>query len=186
MRTGESNLAGGILVFMVTLGVLGFLAVSIRVMYNYITVLQELFELMAQLQLKAISKMVLSLLQIVGSFTMALNVDFPVLFSGMIEAFMSVFKMDLASMIKLGCVTSGAYVSSLLGQLVLLIVLSAIIGALYFHKQQKATDELEHGSPEVQRAHVKDLYDRFDIDGDGIEMEVRLVVSPHDLSHGHC
>ena len=94
---------------------------------------------------------------------------------------MGVFRLDVTSMISFGCLSSGAYISSLIGQVVLLALVVIAVMAAYIYNQNKAKNETTNGdSPEI-RAHVRELFDRFDTDGEGVKLdEVTVILAEID------
>jgi Ca2+-binding EF-hand superfamily protein len=173
----DTSTTGALIVILVTLAVLALLAISVRVLYNYIVVLQEIIDVLRDVQLKAMLKVVLSLMQIVGTLAMSLGVAYPENFRTFLAPLMNIARFDLVGMLGIGCVTSGSYVNSLIGQVVILGILGFFIFLTYLYRHYKATRDLESGSAEIQKEICKEIFDRFDTDGDGIELaEVELIM----------
>ena len=178
---GETSALSGILVVVGVLLLLGIIAKFFTVLYNWITILQEIYELSKDMQLKAVGKICLALFQVIGAFSLALGVQFPAIFDNFVEGIMGFFRLDITSMISFGCVTSGAYITSLIGQVVVLLLLVAAVGIRYVIRQKKAKNETLGSNSEEARAHVKELFDRFDEDGNGIEpAEVAKILTELD------
>ena len=70
---GETSFLGGVIIFVVVLTVLALLAMTVKVLYNYVVMLQEIAELTKQMQLKAVGKMLLALVQITGAHVTVSN-----------------------------------------------------------------------------------------------------------------
>jgi len=172
---GETTLLASIGMVVVVLLVLWVMVMTVRLLLNYVVVLQQILELTADLQLAAVGKAVVGLLQIVGSLSVALGIQFPDVFSEFIEAVMLVVRLDIAGAFKFGCVSAGAYTSSLFGMIVLIGAIAFVVGVILVYRLRKATNETENGSEEVQREHAKAIFEVFNKHGDdgvdGVDLE---------------
>ena len=101
--------------------IMGFLAIFVIVLlarttsmwYNYFVILQEIFALVQELELKAIAKQICSTMQIVGNLAAVLSITLPSTFTDFIDLIASWFRFDIVELFSLGCFSSGSYVSSL-------------------------------------------------------------------------
>ena len=115
---------------------------------------------------------------------MSLNVKMPVVFNSLIEGVMGAFRFDIGNIVSIGCVATGsAYIKGLLGQVAMLGAVFLVVGIVYVIRQKRAHSKATSGDSASAREHVKELFDRFDADGDGVELEeVAEIVSDIDPS----
>jgi hypothetical protein len=167
--------------------IMGFLAICVIVLlarttsmwYNYFVILQETFALAQELELKAIAKQICSTMQIVGNLAAVLSITLPTVFADFINLIASWFRFDIVELFSLGCVSSGSYVSSLVVNISLVVLISISVGLVYLWEVRQSDHEdfgVDDGEG-LHRQHLKELFDQFDADGNGITMaEMRDVV----------
>jgi|EP01046_Picozoa_sp_COSAG06_P040544 hypothetical protein len=186
--------------------------------------LQEIYELAKSLEVPAIGKSLLGLVQVIGSLSVSLSIKFPkgklaasnqtvmllwypntlprlllIAFGEFIENFTGVFRLDIGSLFQFGCVSSGAYTSSLFGMIGVLLSVGFVTLVIYLYRQRSAKHAAVpgrhnwclklHSLPFMHhedddhdvREHVKRLFDRFDKDGLGINVkELGMIVKDID------
>lgn len=186
---GSTTVASSILLVFIAVFILFMIVTFAKVIYNYVVMLQEIYELSKDLQVPAMGKSLLGLVQVIGSLSVSLSIKFPGAFSDFVENFVGVFRLDIGSLFKFGCVSSGAYTSSLAGMIALLLSVAFVTLIIYLYRQRTAkyaavpgrhnccvklhlNPFVHHEDPSHDaREHVKALFDRFDKDGAGINVQ---------------
>ncbi len=168
---GDTTIFVGIAAVVASLAMLWILVLTARVLYNYVVVIQEFSQLTSTLSLSAISKVGLAFLQIVGSLSVALAIQLPDVFKNFFEGIQLMIRLDIGDMFKFGCVSDGAYVSSLIAMIVLLTTVGLLVAANYILRQYRAREETTQGDENTMREHVKELFERFDQDHAGISID---------------
>ena len=158
--------------------VLLLIASQVKKWYNYFGLVQDLLSAAKELQIKAIFKILISALQVIGSLATVLKISFPPLYVGFLSAFVSWFKFDISFAIAIGCVIDGAYLPSLLLNVGMVIVVVIAVLAVAFFQYKKAQKSGSKVTEEDSRAATRLIFDKFDKDGDGVELhEVELIVA---------
>ena len=130
-----------------------------------------------ELEIKAIFKILISALQVIGSLSTVLKISFPPLYVSFLRAFVSVFKFDISFAIAIGCVIDGAYLPSLSLNVGMAIVVVVAVLAVAFFQYKQAQTNGSKVTEEDSRAATRLIFDKFDKDGDGVELhEVELIV----------
>lgn len=121
------------------------------------------------LEVKAISKQLTATIQILASLGAVLAVTFPDMFSIPLGRLASFFKIDLSLLFGVGCYTVNSYATSLLVNIAAVGVLFCAVGAYYNLRLR----QLVHGeyTPDEIKEHALTMYNKFDKDGDGIDIE---------------
>eukprot|EP01045_Picozoa_sp_COSAG04_P011835 COSAG04_NODE_775_length_10405_cov_20.166214_5_plen_181_part_00 len=74
-------------------------------------------------------------------------------------------------MLKLGCVSTGSYASTLVTAVSLVLLVAVAVVVIYFF-EMRALDRVEYKTDDEEAvADLRELYEQFDTDGDGIELE---------------
>eukprot|EP01051_Picozoa_sp_SAG22_P005755 SAG22_NODE_353_length_11812_cov_58.910783_4_plen_1161_part_00 len=135
------------------------------------------------LNISAIAKIVIATIQISGNLSACLRVTLPPVFEQFLKWLASIVSFDLAQY--LSCMTSGAYVHSLLVNIVLvLFVVAVVVGVFMFQMYTSSPDDYAVMTDE-HIAHLRAVFNKFDVDGSGIELdEIRAVVEEVDPSYG--
>jgi hypothetical protein len=172
---GVIGIVVGIAVFLLALG-------KIRIFYNYLSTMQMMNEVVADG--KTIAKIVLATFQILGSFATVLGVTFPDGFRQFIEALSSFLRFDVGDIfiqLSLGCLSTGKYYSSLATNWLLVIVVVVIVGMEYIYRERR--DANKDVSEDEQRENAKEIFDRIDLDGEGLKPdEIATVVRRIDAT----
>ena len=81
-------------------------------------------------------------------------------------------------MLSLGCVSSGSYAATLSTSVILVLLVATVVWFTYMYDMRKIErTEYTDNDDEEATAHLRELYDQFDTNGDGIELEeVRKIV----------
>jgi hypothetical protein len=170
------------LLIVVCLVMIILLAFNVRVWYNYFTILKDSVELIQEMDLKAIGKILLTTMQLIGGFSRVLNVHLPRLFEGLLD-FLSVFDFDLA--IGLGCFTPMEYVPNLVATFAIVAVVIAVNECFYLHQMHAVDTDPNSISEDKRLERAQAMFDKFDLDGNGIELhELALIVKKVDPSVG--
>jgi len=156
---------GVLVIFVIVL-----LAKTAPIWYNYFVILQDVVSLVQELELKAIAKQICSTMQIVTNLAAVLSISLPTVFGDFIELVASWFRFDIVDLFDLGCLSSGSYVSSLVANIALVVIISISVGLVYLWDARRSDHEdfgVDDGDG-LHRRHLKELFDQFDADGKGI------------------
>jgi len=84
-------------------------------------------------------------------------------------------------MLKLGCISTGSYASTLVTAVSLVLLVAVAVGLIYLY-EMRALDRADyHPDDEEAIADLRELYEQFDTDGDGIQLEeVQAIVTKID------
>ena len=171
---GECELCGKTATSSIVIVVVGGLALLV-VAVKYVPVwfkalklasdsIQDLARLAQELDLKAISKIFLGTMQILGNLTAVLAIALPETFAQFIEGFVMIFKFDLVNVFALGCLSSGSYTSSLIAAVGLVVSVAVIVGCMYFY-EMAAVEKMERHTDSAETVTAfKELFDQFDAD----------------------
>jgi hypothetical protein len=152
--------------------VIALLVKTVPIWYNYLSMLQEVYQLVRQLELKAISKMLVATCQILGNLSDVLSITLPDVFTDFLESFVSFFKFDFIGMLKLGCVSTGSYFAKLGAAVGLLVAIMGVVILDYWNRMRKLqSDHYMRDSSESAEEHLRELYEQFDVDGTGIDVD---------------
>jgi hypothetical protein len=97
----------------------------------------------------------------------------PDIFADFLSNFVQMFRFDLAAVLfNVGCLVKSGYVTSLLSNVILALIILLALYAMYLLeafqiRNQKVTDK----EMEAQKQTLMELYNEFDKDGDGLELE---------------
>ena len=103
-----------------------------------------------------------------------MNVEFPAIFTEFIGIFLKLFNFDFTFLIAIGCYSDGAYFSSLMMNIVLIGVV--VVGSFIFAKYELSQIDKTSHDEETHKAEVQKIFDRFDLDGNGIELDEVAVI----------
>ena len=136
--------------------------------FTTVAVVSDVLGVVDELGLKAIAKTLLATVQIVGNLSSVLSITMPEEFSDFLTRFKHFYGFDIISLFQLDCLSDGRYAMSLTSNIVLVLVIILIVYILY--RQQKTQVEREDYSKTSKKAtdHLKELFGRFDADGEGI------------------
>jgi hypothetical protein len=142
-----------------------FMVTQVYKWFDSVTFIEGLLGLIQELQLKAITKIVVATAQIVSSFTPVLNIQMPPIFQKFLDV-LSIFNFDISLMIGVGCFSNGSYATSLATSFVLVVVVGVLVGIEYLYEMRKVRRETE-GEVADMSAPIRTLFDRFDVDTSG-------------------
>jgi hypothetical protein len=150
-----------------------------RLLLDFISAQQDLMSVTEGFSLKevlrpvkAVLKMVVSTFQILGHLQMNLNIQLPDVFSTFLSSFVSWFKFDITFMFKIGCLSDGGYLASILFNVGLVVFVAAVIGLAYCFQIRRLD----------RKTGLKELFDRFDIDGNGEIDKPTVVKMVHNVA----
>eukprot|EP01047_Picozoa_sp_COSAG01_P019293 COSAG01_NODE_1068_length_11878_cov_45.012395_4_plen_1116_part_00 len=170
--------------------ILGFvLLLTVDRWYRYFSTLDAIRGYIGELDLQAITKIVVATGQIIAGFANVLNLEMPYDFQRLLNL-LAIFKFDIMSIVGLGCLVDESYANSLAGNVCLvatMIVVSVIIAAVQRNREPsvsklqqffQSVDTDGHGltvdqlvvvmhrvDDSVQRGHVESLFTEADTDG---------------------
>ena len=87
---------------------------------------------------------------------------------------LGVFNFDVSLMIGVGCLSDGAYVSSLATSFALVVAVVALVGASYLHQIRKLRREAP-GAVADMSGTIREVFDRFDADASGTVDEAEML-----------
>ena len=102
-----------------------------------------------------------------------LNIELPAIFTVFIGVF-KLFNFDFTFLIAIGCYSDGAYFSSLMVNIVLIGVV--VVGSFIFAKYELSQIDKTSHDEETHKAEVQKIFDMFDLDGNGIELDEVAVI----------
>ena len=123
--------------------------------------------------LKPVIKIIVGTMQIISGFTAVLGVSFPSNFSTFLLRFVSLFRLDFATSLGLGCGGSflKGYTAALSFNLIMLVLVVIVVTAVYEIQMKKLNNPDMEITEEENRAQLRETFGRFDKDGDGIDIE---------------
>ena len=80
-------------------------------------------------------------------------------------------------MLKLGCISAGSYTATLVTAVSMVLLVAVAVGLIYLY-EMRALDRADyHPADEEAITDLRELYEQFDTDGDGIQLEeVQVIV----------
>ena len=188
---GTTN-AVGFVIAMVMILATAVLATKLRAVYNNLAILEEMDEIREIAatagDMRPVLKQFLATLQILGGLAANLKVVLPITFRTFVNDFVEFFRFDIMGIVahlQFGCLTTGTYLSSLLGNMVMIsLVILLVVGQYYI---QKRKDESEDSSDEAwRRSHKKaaaQIFDHNDANDDGAVTLDELVDLMNRVEH---
>ena len=174
--------AGAVLGIILGIAVLVYLLGRLRAVFNYLTTMQMMAQVLKDG--KTVGKMLLATFQILGSVAIVLGVEFPDGFRQFIDAISSFFRFDIGDILAylaLGCISSGGYYSSLATNCLAVLAVVALVVVQFMYRERR--DANKEVTEEEHREQAREIFDRIDPDGDGLELdEIALVVRKIDHS----
>eukprot|EP01043_Picozoa_sp_COSAG02_P043076 COSAG02_NODE_3721_length_6323_cov_3.825353_2_plen_1317_part_00 len=140
--------------------------------------IKAVIDLVRELDLQALSKMLVATMQMITTFAKVLNISFPNAFQALIKA-LGVFRFDIPVMLQIGCLHHNSFFTSLAAHFSIVIVVGLLVGASYLFSLSRATTE----------HHLSKLYAEIDQDGEEITvgqvkamaMELKLEASEDEI-----
>jgi hypothetical protein len=142
-----------------------FVMTQVHKWFDSVTFIKGMLELIQELQLKAVMKILVATAQIVSRFAPVLNIQMPSIFETFLDI-LSIFSFDISFMIGIGCFSDGAYATSLATSFVLVIVVVVLVGVEYVYEMRKVRRETE-GEVANMSETIRIVFDRFDADASG-------------------
>eukprot|EP01051_Picozoa_sp_SAG22_P013912 SAG22_NODE_1617_length_3975_cov_3.147059_2_plen_186_part_01 len=105
--------------------------------YGNFTTLREFLELLRELQLKTVGKIIVVTFQIIGGLGTILNLQFPDGLKQLMASIASIFKVDWYVQIGIGCLFQGNYVPSLIVTVGGIAFVFAVIFGVHVYKSRK-------------------------------------------------
>jgi hypothetical protein len=162
-----------------------FVATQIRKWFDSFTWLEGLLDLMQDLHLKALLKLMVVTAQIAASFAPVLNIQMPPVFASFLRV-LGFFNFDVSFTIGVGCFSNGSYVTSLATSFGLVAAVVVMVGTNYLYQSHKIRREMVsavadspsvHGSVLNKTELIRAMFDRFDKNKNGtIELEEMIQV----------
>eukprot|EP01051_Picozoa_sp_SAG22_P008615 SAG22_NODE_666_length_8013_cov_2.524640_7_plen_1400_part_00 len=175
----EWSATGGVLIVVLAILTL-FALMNVHAWYGSLTTVQAMVESIKEMEVAAIGKM-LATVQIITALPNVLGIQLPGIFRTFLNM-LSVFKFDLMLSPGVGCLTHGKYLPSLVGTVVSVVVVLLAVLVMYMRETSHA-DSAVDVSRDDHTEILKQIYRKFDTDGDGIG-EAELVKIVKDLDPG--
>ena len=115
--------------------------------------------------MKAFAKIVVANAQIVCSFAPVLNIRMPPIFSAFL-GILGVFNFDLSLTIGFGCLSDGAYATSLATSFGLVAAVVILVGMDYLYAIRKVRREAGGAAADMSGT-IRSVFDSFDADASG-------------------
>ena len=122
------------------------------------------------MELKAISKMLVATMQILGNLSAVLSIRLPEVFTAFIASFVSLFTFDIVNLLGL-CISSGSYASTLATSVLVVVLLALVVGAIFLYEQQALRSTDYASDDEAAVAALREIYEQLCTDGDGIVLQ---------------
>jgi hypothetical protein len=153
----ETTTAFGVLTLVALLLLLEILYANFDKWYDSVATVKAIVDLARDLELQAISKVLVATMQIISNFAKVLNVPFPEAFRALLKL-LSVFRFDISLMLGIGCFYRNSYFASLFVSFAVVGVVALFVGASYLRSISQSRGE----------RHLRELFATFDEGGDGI------------------
>eukprot|EP01047_Picozoa_sp_COSAG01_P050684 COSAG01_NODE_5151_length_4451_cov_74.855699_1_plen_750_part_10 len=161
---GAATWAGAaILALILILGVAALITVDRW--YRYFSTLEAIRGYLDELDLQAVTKIVVTTGQIIAAFANVLNLEMPYNFQRLLNL-LAIFRFDIMNIVGLGCYVEESYANSLAGNIFLvvtMIMVSVIIAAVQRNKE-----------PSVSK--LQQFFQSVDTDGNGLTVDEIVVV----------
>jgi hypothetical protein len=180
--SGDTTWQGFVVLFLLVV-ILVVVATQVKKWYQYFGLLKDLASMVEELNLKAIGKILVATLQIIGNFSVVLNVQLPENFAAFLDAFVSFFRFDISGFVKFGCFSSGTYVYRLSANLATVVFTVLLVAVLYVFQAcwQKHADE----DTDESTKRLQEIFRQIDKDGKGINLEeMGTIVTKIDATIG--
>ena len=169
-----------------------------------VSVVLMVAEAAQEIDLQAVGKIFVATMQIVGGFTGTLGVSFPINFKviltlyiliityqaselnaacvqAFLRSFIDIFRFDISFTLGVGCLGKGSYVTGLATNLAMLCAVVLVVFVVFMEKMRRINNPNNIITKEEELEKMKDLYHRFDPDGDGISWtEMNEIVNKID------
>ena len=143
---GSWNLAG---ILLIVVPVLLFLLCVMLIpssVYEEAATFKSLVDIVRELELKTIAKILVVTFQIIGGLSVVMDVQMLQIFMDLMKNFVGFFSLDVGSLFSIGCMTDGGYMTGLLFNVIIVAVILAAVGADYVlahHKIKTHEDSAE-------------------------------------------
>eukprot|EP01047_Picozoa_sp_COSAG01_P125628 COSAG01_NODE_54702_length_330_cov_0.878788_1_plen_110_part_11 len=105
--------------------------------------------LASELQVKAIAKIVVVTLQIIGNLSSTLSVKMPDAFKHLLDGFIGFFSFDLSMVISFGCWSTGRFTWSLYVNVAIVGLITVVIALYYLYAVKRAHAQHASGARDV-------------------------------------
>ena len=90
-------------------------------------------------------------------------------------------RFDIIGMLQLGCISTGSYTSTLVTAVSMVLLVAVAVLLIYIYEMRQLDRADYQPDDEEAIADLRELYEQFDTDGDGIELEeVQAIVAKID------
>ena len=141
----------------------------IRQWYATSSLLINSYEVIQELELKAISKVWLATIQILGALPTVLSLHLPESFRAFLRVISTINVFGDLSLFGFGCITHGQYLPSLLTNTGLILLVLTFIVTVYAIETKQF--ERKAAAQSTDEDDVRKLFNEFDKDGDGIGVD---------------
>jgi hypothetical protein len=134
--------------------------------YDAQSTVKTTIDLVHELELQAITKVLLATMQIVTNFAKVLSIPFPEDFQALLNI-LAIFRFDISLTLGIGCLYRNSYFTSLGVSFATIFVVVLVVGATYMYSMSRADDEHQ----------LRELFKQFDTDGEGITIDVVVAMA---------
>ena len=178
---GSWNLAGILLIVIPVLIFLLCLMLIPSSVYEEAATFKSLVDIVRELELKTIAKILVVTFQIIGGLSVVMDVQMLQIFMDLMKNFVGFFSLDVGSLFSIGCMTDGGYLTGLLFNVIIVAVILAAVGADYVLAHHKIRTHVD--SAEEHEQHIREAFLHVDKDGTGIDFdELTTVINKVDPS----
>jgi hypothetical protein len=158
-KCGETTAFGVVIVVVfVLLAVLLF--ATIDKWYDAVSTVKAIIDLARELELQAISKVLVATMQIVTNFAKVLSIPFPQDFQALLKL-LAMFRFDISLTLGIGCLYQNSYFTSLGVSFAVVVAVALVVGATFIYSMSRTKDERQ----------LRELFKQFDKDGNGITVD---------------
>jgi hypothetical protein len=162
----DETTAFGVLLLVVVVLLAVLLFANIDKWYDAVSTMKTAIDLVRELELQAITKVLVATMQIVTNFAKVLSIPFPEDFQALLKL-LAIFRFDISLTLGIGCLYRNSYFTSLGVSFAVVVAIAFVVGATYMYSISRADDELQ----------LRELFEEFDKDGEGITVDAVVMMA---------
>jgi hypothetical protein len=168
----DETTAFGVAILVLVILFIVLLFANIDKWYDTVSTVKATIDLVRELELQAISKVLVATMQIVTNFAKVLSIPFPKDFQALLKL-LTIFRFDISLTLGIGCLYRNSYFTSLGLSFAVVVAITFVVGAAYMYSISRADDEHQ----------LRELFEEFDKDGEGITVtEVVMMAEKGSMS----
>jgi hypothetical protein len=165
--TCDETTAFGVAILVLVMLFIVLLFAKIDKWYDAVSTVKAIIDLVRELELQAIAKVLVATMQIITNFAKVLSIPFSEDFQVLLKL-LAIFRFDISLTLGIGCLYRNSYLTSLGVSFAAVFVVALVVGATYIFSMSRANDEHQ----------LRELFKRFDKGSEG--MTVDMVVAMAD------